>query len=55
MDWFTPENLALAAGAFIAIASLLSSILPDDSGLMRIVNLIALNVGKAKNDPGAQR
>lgn len=55
MEWFTPENLAILGAFVVAGASLLAAVLPDDSGIMKFVNWIALNVGKAKNDPAAQK
>ena len=54
MEWLTAENLASLGAIVVAIASILSSVLPDDSGIMRFVNILAINVGKAKNDPGSQ-
>ncbi len=55
IDWISdPTNLALVGGVAVAVASLLSTILPDGSMLMKLINAVALNFGKAKNDTSAQ-
>ena len=46
--------IAVAVPAVSFAASILSALLPDGHPLMKIINAIAVNVGKAKNDPGAQ-
>ena len=48
------ENWELIIPVIVSVASLLAAVLPDDSGVMKVVNWLALNVGKAKNDPDAQ-
>ena len=50
-----PQSLALAITGGTAIASAVSSAVKDKKlkGLMALVNLIACNFDKAKNDPFA--
>ena len=36
------------------VCSILSAVLPDGSPGMKIANVVAVNVRKAKNDPSAQ-
>lgn len=50
-----PEGLALAITGGAAIASAVSSAVKDKKlkGLMALVNVIACNLDKAKNDPFA--
>ncbi len=54
MEWFTPENVALIGTVVVAVSSLLSTLIPDGSMLMKILNALALNFGKAKNDSRVQ-
>ncbi len=55
MEWIAqPENMALVTGIVVAVSSLLSAVLPDGSFLLKVINMLALNVGKAKNDPADQ-
>lgn len=49
MSWVT-----WAAALLVPISSILAAIFPDDHAVMKIVNFFAINLGKAKNDPGAQ-
>ena len=49
-----PMNLAQLAAAVVAVCSVLDSILPDDSGLMKLISKLAFNIGKAANDPAKQ-
>lgn len=53
MDWIV-ENWELIAGLIIPICALASALIPDGHWSMKIVNAIALNVGKAANDPQKQ-
>lgn len=50
-----PQGLALAVTGGAAIASTVSSAVKDKNlkGLMALVNLVACNFDKAKNDPFA--
>lgn len=50
-----PEGLAMAITGGVAIASVASSAIKDKNfkGLMGLVNVIACNLDKAKNDPFA--
>jgi len=51
-DWQTLIP-AIVAGV-IAVASALSSIFPSVGKVMKIIDVIALNVGKARNDTRVQ-
>lgn len=53
MDWVL-ENIELLVPAVIAAASAISAFVPSVGKVMRVVDLLALNWGKARNDPGAQ-
>lgn len=45
---------AIIAAAVPALASICSIYLPSGSKTMKVIDALALNLGKAKNDPGAQ-
>jgi len=48
-------TIGLIVTAVVAIASALSAVMPDKFGAVsKFLNMLALNVGKAKNDPAAQ-
>lgn len=49
-----PNWLALAAALIVPICGLIAAALPDGHWAMKIVNMVALNFGKAKNDSRAQ-
>lgn len=38
----------------VTACSIIAAVLPDGSKAMKLTNAVALNVGKAKNDPGVQ-
>lgn len=50
----SPEGKALLLALIPVVASVLAAILPDGHPVMKVVNAVALNVGKAKNDPNVQ-
>ncbi len=55
IEWLSqPENAALVGALAVAVSSLLSAVLPDGHMLMKIINALALNFGKAKNDAAVQ-
>ena len=50
-----PTNwIALAAAFLVPLASLAAAIFPDGHPVMKAINFVALNFGKAKNDSRAQ-
>jgi len=53
MEWIQ-ENWELIAAFIVPISSLMSAFLPDGHWSMKVVNWMALNVLKAKNDPNSQ-
>ena len=53
MDWIL-ENMNIIIPAAVAIASAISAFVPSTNKVMQIIDLIALNWGKARNDPGVQ-
>jgi hypothetical protein len=53
MDWVI-ENIAIIVPALIAVASAVSAFVPSTNKVMQIIDLIAINWGKARNDPGVQ-
>jgi hypothetical protein len=50
-----PVYWALAAFATSTAASCLSAVLPSDNPIVKILDVLAVNVGKAKNDMSLQR
>ena len=53
MEWIA-ENWELIAAFIVPIASLMSAFLPDGHWTMKLINALALNILKAKNDPAEQ-
>jgi hypothetical protein len=52
MEWITANWQVALAPFLISVCSLVSALIKDKTGIvMKIVNMIALNVGKASNDP----
>ena len=45
--------VVLGGAVLSTVASILSAVLPD-SKVGSIINVLAANIGKARNDPGAQ-
>ena len=55
IEWFTsPQGVAVLALLVPFVSSLAAVFFKDNEGVMKVVNLLALNVGKAKNDASAQ-
>ena len=55
IGWFSSEQgMAALALAVPFICSIAAALFPDNTHIMRIVNFLALNVGRAKNDESAQ-
>jgi hypothetical protein len=56
MEWMQdPLNWALAAFGISTASSCASAVLPSDNPLVKILDVLAVNVGKAKNDPAIQK
>lgn len=56
MDWLSdPMNLALVAFGVSTASSFASAVLPSDNPLVKFLDVLAVNVGKAKNDPALQK
>ena len=49
-----PTWMAVLVVAIPALAGILSTFLSSDHAIMRVIDLLAFNWGKARNDPGAQ-
>lgn len=49
-----PETIAIIITAAIAVCSALSAIFPSVGKVMKVIDFIALNWGKARNDPRDQ-
>jgi len=49
-----PQNQIMIAMGATVLSSIASSVLPDGHWLMKVVNVVALNVGKASNDSHKQ-
>lgn len=52
VDWATLAPAII--GGLIAVASALSAVFPSVGKVMKIVDMVALNIGKARNDPKEQ-
>ena len=52
-----PEIMALVGGLGASVASsVVSALFPDKaSSIMKVLNVFAVNVGNAKNDPGKNK
>ena len=53
MEWIT-ANWELIAALVVPASALLAATVPDGHWSMKLINLLALNVGKARNDPKSQ-
>ena len=53
MDWVL-ANLDMLVPAVIAVASAISAFVPSTNKVMAIIDALALNWGKARNDPRVQ-
>ena len=55
MEEVTPENIAAAISGVVAVAAAISAALPSKTNVpwldafLKVVNILGLNVGKAKN------
>jgi hypothetical protein len=53
VEWIV-ENIGILVPAAIAVASAISAFVPSGNKIMQVIDLIALNWNKARNDPEAQ-
>ncbi len=53
--WFSsPQGVTVLALLVPLVCSIATAVLPSGSPLMKVVDVLALSVGRAKNDPEAQ-
>jgi hypothetical protein len=53
MEWII-DNIEIIIPVAIAVASAISAVVPSTNKVMAVIDLIALNWNKARNDPQAQ-